>query len=393
MSQLRALREVALWELVRYAKPKQQVVGFVTTVAILMGISLFGQLGGEPDEVRVAVVGAEHLPTLPPEAGRFAFTMHGAGELDGLRDQVDEGDLPAVLVLSPDGTGELLVPRPPTWEGELSVHLSQALALQRIEEAGLDPATLVRIQTPFLLEISETEMRGGRAATLTAMLGLGMMMYGLFVGVGYIFASVTGEKQNRVSEQVVSSIPAQTWIDGKIVGLAGVAASNVLNAILAFGTWFLLRALIWDEPLPAVPALEDPALLLLPLGFMLLGFFFWFALITMVAATVDDPNNSNRTILIFLPMLAAVPGFLAVNNPDATWVQVLSIVPPTSFAVMPARILTVPVPVWEMALAALLLLGGVMLVRRLAGKIFRLAMLMHGKEPGWREIRRWLAEA
>jgi ABC-2 type transport system permease protein len=82
-----------------------------------------------------------------------------------------------------------------------------------------------------------------------------------------------------------------------------------------------------------------------------------------------------------------------VRNPEVLWVQVLSIVPPTSFAVMPARILTVPVPTWEIALAALLLLGGVLLVRRLAGKIFRLAMLMHGKEPGWREIRRWLAEA
>jgi hypothetical protein len=89
----------------------------------------------------------------------------------------------------------------------------------------------------------------------------------------------------------------------------------------------------------------------------------------------------------------AGPGILAVRNPEVLWVQVLSIVPPTSFAVMPARILTVPVPTWEIALAALLLLGGVLLVRRLAGKIFRLAMLMHGKEPGWREIRRWLAEA
>jgi ABC-2 type transport system permease protein len=46
----------------------------------------------------------------------------------------------------------------------------------------------------------------------------------------------------------------------------------------------------------------------------------------------------------------------------------------------------------EVALAVLLLVGAVWLMRRAAGKVFHLGMLMYGKEPTWAEVRRWMRE-
>lgn len=393
MSRVRTVRDVAWWELVRYAKPKQQVIGFLFFVGILLGVSAFGRLGAEPEEIGVAVVGGEHLPALPREAGRFHFTGYVSGEQDRLRAEVEEGELDALLILVPGGEGELLVRRTPGWGDELRSYLTRSLSLQRLRDAGLDEEALARVEAPFRLQVRETAPRGGQTAVITALIALTMMLYGLFTGVGYIFASVTGEKQNKVSEQVVSAIPAQTWIDGKILGLSGVAVVNILNGLVAVGTWLVLRRLIWGDPIPRPPSLEDPGLVALSLVFIVLGFFFWFALTTAVAATVDDPQNSNRSILIFLPMVAAAPAFVAVGSPEAGWIWSLSLFPPTAFAVMPARLLMTPVPAWEVATAVLLLVAAIFLVRRSAGKIFRLAMLMYGKEPGWRELRRWLGEA
>ena len=62
-------------------------------------------------------------------------------------------------------------------------------------------------------------------------------------------------------------------------------------------------------------------------------------------------------------------------------------------AVMPARVALTDVPVWELVLSAALLIAGAMLARRAAGKVFSVAMLMYGKEPSWREIRRWVRES
>ena len=60
---------------------------------------------------------------------------------------------------------------------------------------------------------------------------------------------------------------------------------------------------------------------------------------------------------------------------------------------LPARLVLTDVAWWEVPVAVLLLLAAVALLRRAAGKVFALAMLMYGKEPTWREVWRWAREA
>jgi ABC-2 type transport system permease protein len=392
MSSLSAVREVARWELFRYVKLKQQVVGFIMTFAILLGMSFFNRLGSEPQSLEIAVIGAEHLPTLTERSARFEFRPEAPDREPELRGAVEARDLDGLLVLQAGGAGELFTRQDRAWRGQLERDLTMAVTLHRLQEAGLEPEMIAALQAPFRLEVEEAAPRAGATERMAALVALGLMLVGLFGGIGYIFSSVTGEKQNRLSEQVVSAIPAQSWIDGKIIGLASVSLVIVGNTVLAVAAWFAARWAIWGDAIP-VPAVQRPGLLVIAIGFILLGYLFWFAFLTAVAALVDDPHNSNRSQLLFLPMLAAAPAFLAITDPTAVWVRILSLVPPTSSAVMPARILVTDVAAWEVAAAALLLLALTHVVRRIAGKVFRLGMLMYGKEPSWAEVRRWVREA
>lgn len=393
MRTVRAVAEVTRWEILRYVKVKQQLIGLVITVVILLGISFAGRLGGDPATIEVAVIGAEHLPTLSDRVGRFELRRHPPSDRARLRDAVDDRDLAGLLVLDGDGVGELYTRHAPGWRSDLERDLTTAVITHRLQESGLDPGTLAAIQAPFQLEVLESAPRAGTAERLAAMVALGLMLLGLMSGIGYVFSSVTAEKQNRLSEQVVSAIPAQSWIDGKILGLATVSMVIVLNTVVAVGIWLGFRYLIWGDPFPVLEAVEHPGLLAAALAFILLGYLFWFTFITAAAALVDDPHTSTRSQLLFLPMLAAAPAFLAIPDPEAVWVWILSIVPPTSSAVMPARLLLADVPWWEAGLAALVLVVTTLVVRRVAGKVFRLGMLMYGKEPSWAEVRRWVREA
>jgi ABC-2 type transport system permease protein len=393
MRTVRAVAEVTRWEILRYIKLKQQVIGLVMTVVILLGISFAGRVGGDPSSIEIAVIGAEHLPTLDDQVGRFELHRHPPSAQPRLRTAVDERDLAGLLVLDADGEGELYTRHAPGWRSDLERHLTTAVITHRLHESGLDPGTLATIQAPFQLEVLESAPRAGTAERLAAMVALGLMLLGLISGIGYVFSSVTAEKQNRLSEQVVSAIPAQSWIDGKILGLATVSMVIVLNTVIAVGIWLGVRYLIWGDPVPVLESVEHPGLLAVALFFILLGYLFWFTFITAAAALVDDPHTSTRSQLLFLPMLAAAPAFLAIPDPEALWVWTLSIVPPTSSAVMPARLLLADVPWWEAGLAAVLLVVSTLAIRRVAGKVFRLGMLMYGKEPTWAEVRRWVREA
>ena len=127
--------------------------------------------------------------------------------------------------------------------------------------------------------------------------------------------------------------------------------------------------------------------------FAMLGFMFWIAAFGAVAATIDDPNSSTRGPLMFLPAFFSVTGMMIPINPDSTFAKITGFIPLTSPAVMPARLALTDVPVWELIVSAAVLIGAILLARRIAGKVFAIGMLMYGKEPSWSEVRRWLREA
>lgn len=387
------LFEVARWEFRRYVKLKQQVVGLLLFVLMLFGGFALGRVGGDPSAVEIAVVQGEHLPGLPEAAGRFVFQPEPAASLASLEADLEARERDAILVLEAEGRARLLVRQAPGWAADLEGELTQVLGAERIGRTGLEPEALAALFAPFDLEVEAVAPRAGNTERIAAFVALGLTLLGIFSGIGYIFSSVTGEKQNRLSEQVISAIAHQTWIDGKILGLSAVSAVAVLNAIIGGIIFWLGGVLLWGWRLALPGGIESPGLLLVALLFVVGGFLFWFALMTAIAAIMEDPHTSNRTQFMFLPVLPLIPAFMAVSDPGATWIRVLGIIPPTSGAVLPVRLLVAEVPWWEVLLAAVLLALAIRLMSRLAGRIFRLGMLMYGKEPSWTEIRRWLSDA
>lgn len=398
MSPWHAAWAVARWEFARYFKLRQQLVGLLLTLlgaAGGYGIAAAAR-GGEPEAVEVAVLGAEQLPLEAAAAGgRLRLVPHPPEAASALEAAVGRGELAGLLRLRDRDDAALLLRERAGWVDELETALSAARQQRAMADARLRPETLAEVLAPVRLSVDYHELgrpprRGGE--TLGFSMAIGLMLLGVFAGMGYVFASITGEKQQRVTEQVVAAISPQSWIDGKILGLAGVTLVTVLNTGVAFGIILLFFRLI-GRPIAMPAGLGSPALLALMLAFALLGFLFWFAFMAAVAALIDDPHNSSRTQLLFLPVLAVAAAFFALRGTESAFVHVLSLLPPFSASMMPARLLLADVPAWEVGLALLLLAAAVLGLRRVAGRVFEVGMLMYGKEPSWGEVRRWLRPA
>jgi len=137
---------------------------------------------------------------------------------------------------------------------------------------------------------------------------------------------------------------------------------------------------------------------------MSIGFIFYFlfnytiALITYVAlyATVgaifDNPQDAQSGVWPLL-MLIMIPFFIALgleSNAQSTFALVTSLVPFSSLLVMPARMILVEVPVWQIFLSVVINIVVLIGIFKLAGKIYRIGILLTGKKPKWSEVFSWL---
>jgi ABC-2 type transport system permease protein len=393
----RAAWEVARWEFIRFFKIKEMLFGLV--MAVVGGAGTWGLLRladrAEERPVRVAVAGAQGMPIQAPPESRLRIESHPAERAPALRQAVERGELAGLVTWRADGPPTLLASERARWRTELEQVLSAAAVQARFAAAGVRPEQLPGLMAPVTLDVSytadATPPRSKGEVVLT-LLAIGLSLMGVFVGVGYVFISITGEKQNRVTEQVVAAIPPQSWVDGKIIGLSGITLVNMASIGLSFVV-LGLGARLLGLRLPSLPrAAGSPGLVATVLLITGLGFALWFAFMAMVAAVVDDPNTSSRSGLLMLPLAFSSLAFIAFRWPEIALTRILSILPPFSASVMPARLLLAEVPAWEVALAILLLIGAVWMLRRAAGKVFHLGMLMYGKEPTWGEVRRWIRE-
>jgi ABC-2 type transport system permease protein len=386
----RLVFEVARWELLRFFKLKEQLMALATFLAI--GLGVYGVTlvvtRSQSARLQIAVIGAGQLPP----ADGFDW-LPGIG-LPEARERIARRDLDGALILAGDGSAELLVRRTPTWLSELQAVLDRRWRRLRMADAGVAPEVLERVLSTAPIELATLDPSppAGRGAAIAASVAVGLMLLGVLLGNAYLLIGITGEKQLRMTEQVVAAISPQTWIDGKILGLS--AMTLLLLTLYVLPSMLLMQVLRWlGAAVPDLPAAAvDPFFLAALVVFSSLGFLLWFTFFAAIAATVDDPNNSSRGGWMLVPLLPLGLAFATIRDPDALMARVLGLLPPTAPAVMPVRMLLTRVPIWELLVAAAGLAAAIWLLRRAAGRIFHLGILMYGKEPTWREIRRWARE-
>src|SRR5688572_9234168 len=108
----RAVAEIARWEFRRYIKWKQQLVGMLLTFVVLGAFMVVARLGGDDEGPRrIAVIGSDALRIADVQNPSFEFSARELREEAALRQQVHEGQLPALLVIRDADHAELVLRR------------------------------------------------------------------------------------------------------------------------------------------------------------------------------------------------------------------------------------------------------------------------------------------
>jgi ABC-2 type transport system permease protein len=267
----------------------------------------------------------------------------------------------------------------------------------------------------------EKSTNTGLRAAIGVTAGILMYMF-IFIYGAQIMQGIIEEKTSKVVEVIVSSVRPFQLMLGKIIGLASVGLLQfliwiILMTTLTFG---VLGALGIDPPqqqamqqISAEAAAQQAAagselaknlneFMALPWAYIGVCFIFYFlggyllygALFAAVGSSVDSPAEAQQFMFpITIPMLVSYLSlFMFIlkdpHGPISVW---LSIIPFTSPIAMIGRI-GFNVPLWQLALSMILLVGGFLFTTWMAGRIYRVGILMHGTKVNYKVMAKWFMQ-
>ena len=389
--------EVAKWEFKRWFKLKEQVitivVGAIISLLIFGGQSLLTKISDKQTEI--ALINNSKLQLKLDKRSKIKLSEYEISQLDSLKNLLIENKIDGILRITDNDNAELFVNKKPFWLNSIQEYLTRERQQIKMEESNISAERLGDIFKQLDLKLNYTEQqkeKSGSGEKIASGIFIGLMLIGIFIGLAYQFVSITGEKQLRITEVIVSAISPQTWIDVKILGISFLSLTMLITYSIASIVFVFISGLFgsgWSIPI----TITNPLLIIGLFIFSLAGFFFWNTFFSAIAATINDPNTSARGSLMMVPAIPIAIAFFALGNPDSIAMKLLSLFPLTSTPVISARMVLTEVSIIEILISLILLLVFTWYLRKAAGKIFAISVLMYGKEPTWREISKWFSAA
>jgi ABC-2 type transport system permease protein len=268
-------------------------------------------------------------------------------------------------------------------EASAQAEVEVLLRVSILRANGLPDTALAQLLTP--IEFSAIGQDGKPVTDASYIAGFALpyiftliFVLSIFITSGYLLQSVTEEKENRVVEIVLSSIPALPLMAGKILGLGAAGLTQV-------AIW--LTTAVVAIPLINSHLSLDLTLswyqLVLAMLFFCLGYLGYGAIFAAIGAIAPGAREGQQysSFFGFFAVVPVIATPVFVNDPGSPIVWVLALFPLTAPAAS-LELLALPVTPWLTIAASLIAqLVFVVLATILAGRIFRATLLLYGVRP------------
>ena len=245
---------------------------------------------------------------------------------------------------------------------------------------------VVEILTSAPLEVrslsgADTDENSERS--LIAFGGLMLLYMAVLLYGSLILTGVTEEKTNRVVEVLLAAFEPWQLLAGKILGIGLLGLSQFVGTVVIAMVGIELTGIV---DLPEFPI---DSILVLLLWFIL-GYSFFAVMFGAAGALVSRAEDAQSVVAPI--SLVAVAGFFiaiqAVSNPTSTLSVVTTFIPPTAPFVAPVRFAFQAIPLWQMAVSVALMALTIVVITRLAGRVYLGGLLRFGSRVKVREAFR-----
>mgnify|MGYP000067740040 CR=1 FL=1 len=348
------------------------------------------------------------------------------GDFDGLLyiPDIDVAAPAGVVFYSPNNPSVSMV-------HDLSRKLEGEIENIKLRQSGIQKEVLeslkanVDISTINLSGSGDEKESSSIGATVVGYVASFLIYIFIFVYGTQCMRGVVEEKTSRIVEVIIASVKPFELMMGKVIGIAGVGLSQFILWIVltttistAVGGIFANQAmdaqkqqteqmdamnLPQDETAQqmeesllgsissAVESINMPMVIVAFLFFFLTGYLLYGALFAAIGSAVDSDADAQQFMFpVTMPLILAIVMLSAVlNDPNGSLAFWMSMIPFTSPVVMMMRV-PFGVPVWELALSMVLMIGGFVFTIWFASRIYRIGILMHGTKVNYKVLAKWI---
>ena len=307
--------------------------------------------------------------------------------------------------------------------------LSREIKKYKVSQSEIDQETLDQLEVSVTMENaveqgtdsgdSDNSSRLSLVISFVLSYVMGFLMYiVIFVYGSMVMRSVMEEKINRIVEVVISSVKPFTLMLGKVTGVGLVSLTQLTIWIVLIPTLLAIVSVTMgldtaassQETTELIKQMEETEgmnvslliseikqlnwLLIIPsfIIFFLGGYFIYSSLFAAVGSAIGDDLGEGQQLMmpIIIPVILSFVMVPAVSNDHDGPIAIFgSMFPLSSPIVMPARLPFDP-PVWQVIVSILILIVSVIFMIWMAGRIYRVGILMYGKKVSLKELGKWL---
>ncbi len=413
--------------LTRVRKKSFIIMTFLTPIlfAGLIGAMLWITFTEEGDQKFIGVIDDSGLGINKLKDTKGINFTYLDGELEEAKSNLISGRRDALLYIpkldvdDPQGV-QLFSETNPHFNvtGEIERLLEQEIERIKMTRAGITEEMLEELKSNIELDTISITSEGEKTSNdnttwITAYVSSLLIYFFLFLYGVQVMKGVIEEKYNRIVEVIISSVKPFQLMMGKILGIAAVGLTQFLLWVILTSSLLSAAKLIFDvDPTeavtqPGMPTAEAPDMassgfweILNSIDFpfvigifvvyFLAGYFLYAALFALVGSAMDSDADSQQFMFpITIPLIISIVALgIVIQDPDGSIAFWMSMIPLSSPVIMLGRI-PFGVETWEILLSITLLISGFLFTTWVAGRIYRVGILMHGSKVSYKTLVKW----
>lgn len=380
----------------------------VSTILILLMIvigfcipKIIKAIKGEETKDKIIIVDSQNifegnlelLKQINPEDYEISFENI---TFDEVKKKIEADEIEAAIILEKDSEKLKLryVVENTRWiervPDELITAINSMYSNIQIGKLGLTQEQLKALTPNFETSIEQTsEKEEVKEENITMMIVMSLALYlAVILFAAQVAMSVSTEKTSRIMETLVTSTTPRTIVLGKTFGIGLIGLIQVLLIIIT--AVVSAKLFLEQEILKLLLDMSNVTIqsALITIIYFVLGYFIYslvYALTGSMVSKPEDIQSANGPVSLIAGISFYLGYFAILINPTSSISTFAAIFPFSSPFCMPARVMSGLASGWEIAGSIALLFVLVLIIAKVAIKVYSSAILNYGSKMSFKD--------